>query len=119
MKSIRDCHISGNLVRNPVSIKTKSGKDLAYFTLACNYKAGGEDKVTYVELEAWEKMARYCSSYMKKGNFISARASLKQERVEKNGSFETKTRFSAYELNNISMQNKMIEDSSPELKKVV
>lgn len=118
MKSIRECHISGNLVKTPVSVKTKTGKDLTFFTVACNYNVGSEKRVTYIELEAWDSMAIYCSKHLEKGNFISVKANLKQDRWEKDGVYQDKTHLSVFELNNISLQYKMIEDSS-ELKEAV
>lgn len=55
----------GNVVRDIEYRFTKTGKAVASFTLAINYKSGDRDLVDYVNIVAWGNMAESCEHVQK------------------------------------------------------
>ncbi|VAW38905.1 Single-stranded DNA-binding protein [hydrothermal vent metagenome] len=68
----------GNLTRDPETRTTKEGKDVTNFAIACNEKWGGEDKVEYVNIVAWGKLAVICAEYLSKGKQVYIEGRLQQ-----------------------------------------
>ena len=66
----------GNLTRDPSIKSTKNDKSVCNFSLAVN----NINDVTYIEIEAWGKIAENCNNYLKKGSkvLIEGRLSLNQ-----------------------------------------
>lgn len=57
----------GNLVRDP-STKDVNGSSVCSFTLAVNSRQGGEEKVTYYNVDAWSKTGELCARFLKRGS---------------------------------------------------
>ncbi|MBN2078735.1 MAG: single-stranded DNA-binding protein [Spirochaetes bacterium] len=76
--------IEGNATRDPVIKKTKTGKEVCSFTVAVNHysKEDDEPKVSFIDVETWEKLAGICSSAITKGRRVMVIGTLRQERWE-------------------------------------
>lgn len=77
MKDIVNITAIGRLVRNPDLKETKTGKKVISFSLAINHYG---DEVSYIDCQAWEKLAETINQYCEKGNQVGISGSLKQER---------------------------------------
>jgi len=74
--------IEGNVTRDPVLKKTKTGKSVCTFSVAVNHfsKGDAEQKVSFFDVETWEKLAESCVSNITKGRRVMVFGSLRQER---------------------------------------
>lgn len=86
MNSVNSVIIEGNLVRDPVMNETPKGTKVCNFTVASNrfYKQDDEyqKEVTFLDVEAWTKLANYSSTNFAKGKGIRIVGRLKQDRWE-------------------------------------
>jgi len=57
----------GNLVKDPVTKKTKNNKTVCSFTIAVN---GSADKTLYMDIETWNNVAENCSRFLSKGRKV-------------------------------------------------
>lgn len=76
--------LAGNVVADPESRNTNSGKAVASFRLAINNPINDKD-VVYIDVDTWEKQAEFVSNYVKKGSSVSVVGRLKQDSWEKEG----------------------------------
>ncbi len=76
--------LAGNVVADPESRNTNSGKAVATFRLAVNNPINDKD-VVYIDVDTWEKQAEFVEKYVKKGSLISVVGRLKQDTWEKDG----------------------------------
>ena len=76
--------IEGNATREPVLKKTKTGKNVCHFTLAVHHysKEDDEPKVSFIDVETWDKLADICSSAITKGKRVMVVGTLRQDRWE-------------------------------------
>lgn len=65
-------YIIGNLVRNPESRTTQSGKQVCSFVLAVNRPrhAEGQPDVDFFRINAWGALADNCARYLVKGKKV-------------------------------------------------
>ena len=84
MNNLNSILIEGNLVKDPESRTTAKGTALCTFTIATNryYRKDGkmEKEVSYVDVEAWGKLAEYCQKNGTKGKGVRVVGRLKQDR---------------------------------------
>ncbi|OHD63011.1 MAG: hypothetical protein A2176_09290 [Spirochaetes bacterium RBG_13_51_14] len=76
--------IEGNATRDSVFKKTKTGKSLCSFSLAVHHysKDDVEPKVSYIDVDTWDKLADICSDGVSKGRRVMVIGTLRQERWE-------------------------------------
>ncbi len=86
MQNYQTVTIEGNATRDPVIKKTKTGKSICSFSVAMNHysKEDAEPKVSYIDVETWEKLADFCSDSITKGRRIFVAGTLRQDRWEGN-----------------------------------
>ena len=75
----------GRLVRDPEVKFTKSGKYLARFTLAINYRSNGEYRAEFVKCKCWEKMAEIVGECYGKGDKLLVTGHLQTNKYPKDG----------------------------------
>ena len=93
--------IEGFITHEPVVKQTKTGKSLCQFSLAINHyaKEDEEPKVSYVDVETWNKTADICSKYLTKGKHIMVVGNLRQDRWEdKDGKLRSKIKIIGNEV---------------------
>jgi single-strand DNA-binding protein len=59
--------LSGNLVSDPESRYTKTGKNITSFRIAHNET---KDKTIYISVDAWDKEGETCAKVLKKGSSV-------------------------------------------------
>ena len=69
----------GNLVRNPESRETSTGKAVCNFTIAIN---GYNDTVDFIPIVVWGTQAENCAKYLNKGSKVAVVGELKSRSFE-------------------------------------
>lgn len=60
----------GNVVADPELRVTPNGKAVGNFSIACNEKYKDEDRVEYVNIVVWQKLAEICKEHLTKGKQV-------------------------------------------------
>lgn len=66
--------ITGNLVRDPESRQTSTGKSVCNFTVAVNRREkdeNGNNKADFFRVAAWGQMGENCQKYLSKGRKVT------------------------------------------------
>ena len=76
--------VEGNVTHEPALKKTKTGKNVCTFSLAVNHYSANdnEKKVSYIDVETWDKLAEVSSKNINKGRRILVIGTLRQDRWE-------------------------------------
>ncbi|MGL4368258.1 MAG: single-stranded DNA-binding protein [Spirochaetota bacterium] len=96
MSSYTAATVEGFVTQSPVFRKTKTGKSLCTFSLAIrHYSQPDEDpKVSFMDVETWEKTADVCSERVDKGKRVMVIGTLRQDRWEgKDGKTQSKIKL--------------------------
>ncbi len=88
----------GNLTRDPETKHTPKGTAVTQMSIAINrnYTTEGGDKkeeVTYVDIEAWGRLAENCAEHLSKGKQIFVEGRLKLDTWEDKQTGEKKSRL--------------------------
>lgn len=82
MKSVNQVALLGHLAADPELRQTESGKKVASFSLATDFRWKTQDGVqrkatNFHRISAWKGLAEICKQYLKKGSavFVSGRLS--------------------------------------------
>jgi single-strand DNA-binding protein len=105
--------LAGNVVADPESRNTNSGKAVATFRLAVNNPINDKD-VVYIDVDTWEKQAEFVGNYVKKGSSVSVVGRLKQDSWEKDGKKMTKTLVVAERVGFLGSKKKSEDAGSDE-----
>jgi single-strand DNA-binding protein len=97
--------LAGNVVADPESRSTQTGKAIATFRLAVNNPINDKD-VVYIDVDTWEKQADFVTSYVKKGSAVSVVGRLKQDSWEKDGKKQSKILVVADRVNFVGGKKK-------------
>jgi single-strand DNA-binding protein len=99
MRNIANAIIDGNLVQDPEMKRTKSEKTVTSFYVAVNHEWGSKDgnnHVSYIPVETWEKLAENCGQYLKKGRRVTVEGELRQDRwVDEGGRVHSRIKIVA------------------------
>jgi single-strand DNA-binding protein len=92
--------LEGHATQDPVLKKTKTGKNVCSFAIAINHNTKeGENRVSYVDVEAWEKLADICATNIIKGKRVMIMGPLRQDRWEgENGKIQSKVKIIANDM---------------------
>ena len=77
--------ILGRLTRDPELRYAPSGAPVCSFSVATNHnytKSDGQkaQSVTFIDVDAWRRLAEICSQFLKKGRQVLVSGTLKQDR---------------------------------------
>lgn len=75
MASVNSCSFIGNVTRDAEIKMTPTGQKVASFSVACNEKykdkqGNRQEKVEYINIVAWRKLADIIEQYVKKGSSL-------------------------------------------------
>ncbi len=93
MSNLANAQVEGFATHDPVLRETRTGKAVCNFSLAVNHFSSSDDepKVSYVDVETWEKLAKVCAEGISKGKRIMIFGNLRQDRWEgKDGKTQSK-----------------------------
>lgn len=97
------CEILGTVTKDPESKTTSGGNSLCTFSVAVNERRGENETVSYFDVEAWNKVGEIVQNNCKKGDNLSLRCKMKQDRFEQEVGGETvkrsKVRLSLMDIN--------------------
>ncbi len=84
MQNYATATIEGFVTHDPQLKKTKTGKSVCTFALAINHYSKSEEapKVSFIDVETWEKIADLCSKNIIKGKRIMVIGAIRQDRWE-------------------------------------
>lgn len=94
MKNISHIVLDGFLTADPEMKTVAGGKNVTTFAIAVNHgykNKEGDEEVSYVDIETWEKLAENCAEFLKKGKKVTVMGSLRQDRW-KNQEGESRSR---------------------------
>lgn len=83
MNNLAQVTLDGNLTHDPEFKKLKTNHTVTSFSVAVNHEWGNKDgnkSVSYIPVEAWEKLAENCAEYLKKGSPVTVIGVLRQDR---------------------------------------
>jgi single-strand DNA-binding protein len=103
--------LAGNVVADPESRNTQSGKTVATFRLAINNPLNDKD-VVYIDVDTWEKQAEFVTTYVKKGSAVSVVGRLRQDSWEKDGKKQSKILVVADRVNFLGGKKKETSQDS-------
>ncbi|HQP49188.1 MAG TPA: single-stranded DNA-binding protein [Spirochaetota bacterium] len=85
--------VEGFVANEPIVRETKTGKAVCTFAVAINHYSDPDSspKVSYLDVETWQKLAEMCSKNVKKGKRVMVMGGLRQDRWEgKDGRMQSK-----------------------------
>jgi len=93
MPALNRVQLIGNLGKDPESRVTPTGKKVTTYSMAVSQRRKGKDGdvkeyTTWVNVEAWGRLAEICQEYLHKGSLIYLEGRLQTDRYEDKG--ETK-----------------------------
>ena len=118
-KNIAIAVIDGNLTNDPELKTVGNGKKVSTFSIAINHDSYSkeENEVSFMEIEAWDKIAENCSEFLKKGRKVTILGSLKQDRWKSSdGSNRNKWKVVATSVRFDSFAEKTSKDKELEKK---
>lgn len=83
MKNLAYAILDGNLTADPEVKTTTGGKKVSTFSIAIHHtssKDANSEDVSFIEVEAWDKVGENCAEYLKKGRKVTILGNLKQDR---------------------------------------
>ena len=96
--------IIGNVVRNPESRTTTTGKRVCSFTVAVNRR--GDQEADYFRVSAWESLGDICAKYLSKGRKVAVVGSVNLHTYDSNGKTGASMEVYASEVEFLSAKEK-------------
>lgn len=112
MQNYATATVEGFVTHEPVLKTTKSGKSVCSFSIAINHYSQPDSppKVSYLDIETWEKFAEHCSNNVSKGKRVMVIGELRQDRWEgTDGRIQSKIKLVGNQLRLLSSMNAMRE----------
>lgn len=101
--------LAGNVVKDPMSRATPSGKSVSTIRLAVNNPLNDKE-VLFIDVETWDKQQEFVSKFVKKGSAVSVVGRLKLDEWMKENVKQSKYLVIADRVNFIGGKKK--EDSA-------
>jgi len=77
---------TGNLVRDPETRQTSTGKSITGFSIAVSVGFGASKSTMYLKVSAWEKLGNFVQQYAHKGSSVAVTGPLScNTYTDKNG----------------------------------
>ena len=108
---INNIVLAGNVVKDPSSRTTPSGKNVTTIRLAVNNPLNDKE-VLFIDVESWDKQAEFINKFVKKGSSVSAVGRLKLDEWTKDGNKQSKYFIVADKVNFIGNKKKDAETAT-------
>ena len=84
MNNFNSATIEGYVTHDPRVKETKTGKSVCTFAVAMNHhsEADSASRVSYIDIETWDKLADICSKHLAKGKRVIVHGKIRQDRWE-------------------------------------
>jgi len=109
MRNFTSATVEGNVTHDPILRQTKTGKSVCNFSVAVNHYSAPdtEPKVSFMEIETWEKVADMCAEHVTKGKRLMVIGTLKQDRWEgKDGKMQSRIKLVGNEIRFLNIPRK-------------
>lgn len=94
MASVNQVYLLGRLTRDPELRRTKSGIAFCDLSMAINEKGkGGEDRTTFVDVQAWDRQAETSAENLRKGSTIIVEGRLATDQWEDKGTGQKRSKL--------------------------
>lgn len=110
---INNIVLAGNVVKDPTSRTTPSGKNVTTIRLAVNNPLNDKE-VLFIDVETWDKQQEFVSKFVKKGSSVSAVGRLKLDEWMKDNVKQSKYFVVADRVNFVGGKKKEDNTSSPD-----
>jgi single-strand DNA-binding protein len=97
--------LAGNVVKDPTTRSTPTGKNVSTLRLAVNNPLNDKE-VLYIDIETWDKQAEFVGKHVKKGSSVSAVGRLRLDEWMKDGNKQSKYLVIADRVNFIGGKKK-------------
>jgi single-strand DNA-binding protein len=97
--------LSGNVVKDPNSRSTPSGKSVSTLRIAVNNPLN-DDEVLFIDVESWDKQSEFVNKYVKKGSAVEVTGRLKLDEWVKDGTKQSKYVVAAERIHFIGSKKK-------------
>ncbi len=94
-------HIIGNLGREPET-RQVGDHTVCNFSVAVTKKIKGEDKTTWFNIQAWNKLGEICDKFLNKGSKVMISGELIIEEYEKDGVMKQAVKINARDMEMLS-----------------
>jgi single-strand DNA-binding protein len=116
--SVNKVILIGNLGRDPEVKFLDGGRAVCNFSVACNEtwkdKEGQkQERVEWVNIVAWGKLAELCGQYLKKGRQCFIEGKLQTDKYDKDGSTRYSTKVVASEVTFLGGKGDSPRDDGP------
>ncbi|MCP4135941.1 MAG: single-stranded DNA-binding protein [bacterium] len=109
--------VEGYVTQDPRLVKTKTGKSVCNFSLAVRHysNADVDPKVSFIDIETWEKVAEICSNSITRGKRIMVFGNLRQDRWQgKDGKPQSKIKVIGNEIRFLESQTQVKRETETE-----
>jgi single-strand DNA-binding protein len=86
---INNIVLGGNVVKDPSTRSTPSGKNVSTLRLAVNNPLNDKE-VLFIDVETWDKQAEFVGKHVKKGSSVSVIGRLRLDEWVKDGNKQSK-----------------------------
>jgi single-strand DNA-binding protein len=108
------CVFTGNVVRDPETRVTSTGKSVAKFSIAINKGARGHEKTLFLSVSCWEKLGGIVQEYAYKGDKILVSGALECNKyTDKNGAERQDWGITASSVELLGGNRQQASESSP------
>jgi single-strand DNA-binding protein len=104
----------GNLTADPESKFTAKGTQVANFTVCCDSGYGDNKKTEFVRCVAWDKLAKICTDYFRKGQRVMIQGAMETRKwQDKKGVDRYTTEIILQTAKNLSPRDENRQSSQP------
>ena len=103
--------LAGNVVKDPTTRSTPTGKNVATLRLAVNNPLNDKE-VLFIDVDSWDKQAEFVGKFVKKGSAVSVVGRLKMDEWMKEGEKQSKYLVVADRINFIGGKKKEDNNAS-------
>lgn len=115
MAAVNQVYLLGRLTRDPDMRRTKTGTAICALAMAINEKTkGGEDRTTFVDVEAWDRQAETSAEHLRKGSTIFVEGRLATDQWEDNGTGQKRSKLKVVAWRVQFLDGKQTEQKSAE-----
>lgn len=97
--------LTGNVVKDPNTRSTPSGKNVSTLRIAVNNPLNDEE-VLFIDVESWDKQSEFVNKYVKKGSAVEVMGRLKLDEWMKEGVKQSKYIVAAERIHFIGSKKK-------------
>lgn len=96
--------LTGRITTDIELRQTNDGTNYTFFTIAVN-RQGNNDQTDFISCVAWRNTADFMNKYLSKGSLIGVEGRIEVYRLQKEGSYETRTNVNVSQVHFLETKN--------------